>query len=727
MGLALDRPVRRRNREAQIAPFLDKGGAVFNVKAYGAKGDGTTDDRASFVAVEDAGDHGFAPASSYLIGSNLTLSKAWTLANGAMLKPANGVTITITGSLDAGLCQAFDLSLGGSVVFGEGAVSGVLPAWFGTGGAAVKHAVTACCDGGVVDCRALANGYVLDVDISSGLAAFDKKSITFLWPSGEVRCKVSQTVRSNHTHVLAGTTFTARDENGAHVTGVSAFTGGVLTPVGGATITDGSSTITKSDPSNERWGYLEVGSPLLIFGEVNPLSTDDTLLNGAIDADDTTINVDSTTGFLSGGFIRIEDEIIQYSGITATSFTGCTRGVQGTTAAVHADNTPVYRPTYGVYTVEAIDGDDITLAFGESPDFSATAALVVLGPLNVRFEGTGTFDGHATQETNESPNALGIDIQGSRNFYVSPGISFKRWDHGGVTVRNGQDFSVHGQYEACGHRGLSLGAGVWVFGRSKRGAVDVASVRNQHAGVTVDDRTGGADHFDGTVEDVSVLVHSATGVRQVVALSGTRRCSGEYRQATIAASNGEAGIVAGGQWVTNVGGSNIELICGPVTGVSGFRQVHVGSMYADKSVRVRLAPISGASWSVGGIPEPSGSIPNTETGVLIERSERSYIVPESSNTFTPSLPFGSVQIVDIDDATAKTIANAVAPVHMARMTVHVINSTAGALGGTSWGSEYRLAGAWVDPAAGQMRSIEFVRRGGLWREVSRSAADQSYT
>jgi len=47
---------------------------------------------------------------------------------------------------------------------------------------------------------------------------------------------------------------------------------------------------------------------------------------------DTTINVEDTTGFLlpvpSAGFltyIRIDDEVIQYTGLTPTSFTGCTR------------------------------------------------------------------------------------------------------------------------------------------------------------------------------------------------------------------------------------------------------------------------------------------------------------------------------------------------------------------------------------------------------------------
>jgi len=65
-------------------------------------------------------------------------------------------------------------------------------------------------------------------------------------------------------------------------------------------------------------------------------------LNGAIDNVVTTITVDSTTGFSTTGTILINSELITYSGKTATDFTGCVRGVEGTTAAAHLDNAIVY-------------------------------------------------------------------------------------------------------------------------------------------------------------------------------------------------------------------------------------------------------------------------------------------------------------------------------------------------------------------------------------------------
>lgn len=50
----------------------------------------------------------------------------------------------------------------------------------------------------------------------------------------------------------------------------------------------------------------------------------------------TTINVTSTTGFAASGTILIDSEIITYSGVTATSFTGCTRGTSQSMAANHS-------------------------------------------------------------------------------------------------------------------------------------------------------------------------------------------------------------------------------------------------------------------------------------------------------------------------------------------------------------------------------------------------------
>ena len=53
------------------------------------------------------------------------------------------------------------------------------------------------------------------------------------------------------------------------------------------------------------------------------------------------LTVDSTTGFSASGTIQIGDEKFTYTGVTANSFTGVTRAVSSTTAAVHITDSSV--------------------------------------------------------------------------------------------------------------------------------------------------------------------------------------------------------------------------------------------------------------------------------------------------------------------------------------------------------------------------------------------------
>jgi hypothetical protein len=57
----------------------------------------------------------------------------------------------------------------------------------------------------------------------------------------------------------------------------------------------------------------------------------------------TTFTVDDTTDLDAAGFFRIGDEIVQYTGKTATTLTGCTRGVGGSVAVAHDANVNLQR------------------------------------------------------------------------------------------------------------------------------------------------------------------------------------------------------------------------------------------------------------------------------------------------------------------------------------------------------------------------------------------------
>jgi len=65
-------------------------------------------------------------------------------------------------------------------------------------------------------------------------------------------------------------------------------------------------------------------------------------LDGAITSTATQITLDSVVGLPAAGFVKIDNEIINYSYISGNTLYNCFRAQQNTTAASHADNATVY-------------------------------------------------------------------------------------------------------------------------------------------------------------------------------------------------------------------------------------------------------------------------------------------------------------------------------------------------------------------------------------------------
>lgn len=75
-------------------------------------------------------------------------------------------------------------------------------------------------------------------------------------------------------------------------------------------------------------------------------------LDGTIDSSIATITLSSTDGLSAVGYIKLDSEIISYTGKTSTTLTGCLRGQAGTTAAGHttgADVTVPFLPNINVW------------------------------------------------------------------------------------------------------------------------------------------------------------------------------------------------------------------------------------------------------------------------------------------------------------------------------------------------------------------------------------------
>jgi hypothetical protein len=145
-----------------------------------------------------------------------------------------------------------------------------------------------------------------------------------------------------------------------------------------------SSTFTVTMPSNETGTgvtaggtltttpYITIGptfqTPAFGFGTgywggTIPTSVT-TQLNGALNNSDTTITVDATAAFPTSGRIDIGTELITYTGKTGTTFTGCVRGANGSTAASHSDNAVVTNATSWVDWGEESNTAGVTLAPG---------------------------------------------------------------------------------------------------------------------------------------------------------------------------------------------------------------------------------------------------------------------------------------------------------------------------------------------------------------------------
>lgn len=86
-----------------------------------------------------------------------------------------------------------------------------------------------------------------------------------------------------------------------------------------------------------------------------------------------TIVVGSTAGFASAGTILIEQELIRYTGKTATTFTGITRSAYGSTGSSHAA---------GVYVSEAQAVPSSTTALAIPFDTTDASNQVALDPLD---------------------------------------------------------------------------------------------------------------------------------------------------------------------------------------------------------------------------------------------------------------------------------------------------------------------------------------------------------
>lgn len=186
-----------------------------------------------------------------------------------------------------------------------------------------------------------------------------------------------------------------------------------------------------------------------------------------------TISVADTTCFPTAGYVTIEDEALLCTGKTATTFTGCTRGADGTTAASHTSGTVAFHAVIAAHH-NVLKNELIAMStyFFQGSQVHIDTTSIRLGistgtpqaPLTVL--GTGTaYNLLASTSSLGSPVALGVTNAGVvavGNSLTSPSITDSGLTSGRVTyattgglltdssglTTNGTDLTVSGTLTA---------------------------------------------------------------------------------------------------------------------------------------------------------------------------------------------------------------------------------------------------------------------------------------
>lgn len=571
--------------------------------------------------------------------------------------------------------------------------------------------------GGTLDCRGFDGTFILlTADICADVSLYSVVPVTFQWGAHEVRYTATSILRSNHQHILNGTTFIPKDANGNRVTGVTGFQFDASTlaiggPGNGVITTDGSAVVTKASPGSAAWAAVGVGSPLMLFGFVPPVGHDNTTINvgGGIDAVTDTITVASTTSFPSTGYIRIEDEVINYTSVNATQFLGCVRGYQGTTPAAHANGIGVERCVYQPFYVKSISGNNLTL--DQAVDFSSTGCAVWVGVVAVAFTGIGVFDGNMDPAVDDTANPYGLQILGGRFCTLGPGIVFKNHDHGGYDWEQMQDSTADARIINCGRPSLSLGAACWLFAWNKRVNV-YADVVDCNIGLVVDDISNIKTLRDGPSEDCTFVVRTSIGTGMPLEMAGTRRCNGQVLTARDIGTANAAIECKATQWITPGIPSNNVCTVGAVTGTSGFKGFKMDAGWANGGnvLEIKTPVLANDLQDGNSFTSPPYLLLLTYSASIAPRPDRSEdmrVLVTNGTAFTITNPTSTQRTRD------------------RRLSFLFTNLSGGAMGAITWDTHFVLAGAFTNPANNLSRRITFrwnesaVR----WQEESRTMAD----
>lgn len=328
-----------------------------------------------------------------------------------------------------------------------------------------------------------------------------------------------------------------------------------------------------------------------------------TSLNGSVGASDTTITVGSTGEFSSIGTLRVDGEDICYTGKTATTFTGATRGCNATTATTHTTGAVAYNRTA------------FTLASGATGTLIWTYSANSAGSLYFYAQAK---DGASTS-TSVTANSGVVTIG---NFTASLAIT-------PASATSGQNVTVLMTVTNNGTASL-IDAAPSALTACPGGATETLVSGPAPASIS-SIPAGGSGIFQWT--------YQITGTAgQAYCLSGSATATGPITSNTAASNSGTL--------------SSYSVAISPATVASGASGVTVSwtvsnnGGYDIREVDI-LTPASGGDWNCGSVTAPANwSGACASTVAFTSNSAPNDLTPGTSKTF--SITFSSTETVASD-------------------------------------------------------------------------------
>jgi len=329
-----------------------------------------------------------------------------------------------------------------------------------------------------------------------------------------------------------------------------------------------------------------------------------TLLTNSLNASSATANVASTAGFPSSGSIFIDSEEVCYSGKTTTSFTGVSRGCNGTTAASHSSGSIAY----GL--------DPFSLAPGETG--------AVIWTFNADSSGEVYFTARAS--TGASSSAL------ARSNSVLIGDFTASLNIAPSSVISGQDITVEMTVTNNGNSAL-VNVAPSLLNRCAGGATETL-VSGPSPALIPSLSKGSSGVFSWTYRITG-------GVGQAYCLTGTATANGPVITNTAASNSGQISVysVTTAPSVVSSGAANVTINWTVYNGGGcDLRTVSIG--------------IPSVAWSCSSVNPPAGWQAGCDASLVTFTSERRRDELPPGATGTYSITFSAVETVTGDKTAA---------------------------------------------------------------------------